>query len=130
MMRKDFVRQLEQLLYSIGEGEGMITPEEADELLEKVNAILYPHSKPSQASTDEVAVRRGLHLEAPHALRRFLQFAASREHDMSAPLIRAFRAVSDHLSQYYAVTSKKEKDLLADLHRRAETLETAHRKTG
>src|ERR1043165_9227476 len=130
MMRKDFVRQLEQLLYSIGEVEGMITPDEATDLLEQVNAILYPQSKPSQASTEEVAVRRGLHLDAPHALKRFLSFVTSREHDMSTPLIRAFRAVSDHLTQYYAVTSKKEKDLLADISRRAETMESAHRKAG
>jgi hypothetical protein len=128
-MRNDFTRQLQQLLYSIGEVEGMITKDEAADLMHEVHGILS-NGKNGEAGEEAVTVRRGLHLDAAHALRKFMNFVSSHESQMDKKLIAAFRAVADHLTQYYAVTSKKEKDLLAELKKKAGLMHHDHRKAG
>jgi hypothetical protein len=67
MMRKNFILELQQLLYSIGEVEGMITGEEAEEILDKAASSLSNGEDLIPETTDRAA----LHLDAAHALRRF-----------------------------------------------------------
>ena len=129
MTRTRFITQLEQLLHSIGDVEGMITPEEAEDLREKIHEILSP-GRPRVHENGTNGRRTFLHLHAAAALRKFIRFVTDHENDLDDSLNNAVRLVAAHLTEYYAVTSKQEKDLLEELRRKAGSLHDHHRRAG
>jgi ElaB/YqjD/DUF883 family membrane-anchored ribosome-binding protein len=128
MIRSKFNTQVEQLLHSIGDVEGMITPDEAEDLRDKIHELLSP-GKP-RVHDDATPRRTFLHLHAAAALRKFIRFVTEHEHDLGNALNKAVKMVADHLTEYYAVTSKEEKDLLEELRRKARSLHDHHRRAG
>src|SRR5688572_13406617 len=106
MIRKLFLRQLRQLLYSIGEVEGMISPSEEHELLDKVVDILSSEHEEEHEELKrelEIPTRPALFVDAAHALNAFLDFIDDRSAEFDAAIDRAFRMVAQELTGVYEV---------------------------
>lgn len=126
MLSVQFLRQLQQLLYSIGEVEGMTTRAEEHDLLERVARLLSgvpPEGNngiiPALRRQLEMPDRPSRHESAAHALNGFLDFIDDHSGRFDQAMMDAFRCVAELLTAVYEVTSSREKNLIAELRRRA-----------
>jgi hypothetical protein len=121
MIKKEFLRQVQQLLYSLGEMEGMITRAEEHDLLDRVAQILSGNGEhrngynPELKKLLEVPGKPSPHIDAAHALNTFLDFVDEHREHFSEEVTAAFREVAAELARVYDVTSKREKTLITEL---------------